>query len=288
MGTLEPRSIRFVRIDTMKLSLYFIALVNATPQKKKLNNSVRDNVGVPAMSCGDDIANKGYSTYLNVVDNGQSGQFTIEEYANDMHCFVDFASQCGETGVNVEVTHLSLESYYYFDNDYCFDSVQFAFTADDNQMFTDNLCGCMDDPDHPSCDVGNYPYMYDPLVPLATDDLNETLVGTDIKFIIWTDATAFGGKVSVKWQCVEPPAPATASTASTTASTAPTTAPTTASNTIEMAEALMMDNFPPSMAIDYGCTGRGEFDAFSTTIGTPVDDVDRAFFAWKKCVQCAS
>ena len=199
-----------------------------------------------------------------------------------MHCFVDFASQCGETGVNVEVTDLSVEQWNQWNsgtygNKGCYDSVQFAFTADENQMFTDNLCGCMDDPDHPSCDVGNYPYMYDPLVPLATDDLNETLVGTDIKFIIWTDATAFGGKVSVKWQCVEPPAPTTASTA-----------PTTASNTIEMAEALMTDDFPPSMATDYGCTGRGEFDAFSTTIGTPVDDVDRAFFAWKKCVQCAS
>jgi len=271
MGTLEPRSIRFVRIDTMKLSLYFIALVNATPQKKKLNNSVRDNVGVPAMSCGDDIANKGFSTYLNVVDNGQNGHFTIEEYANNMNCFVDFASQCGETGVNVEVTHLSVESYYYNGDEHCYDWIKFAFTVDDNQMLTDNLCGCMDDPNHSSCDYVNYPYLYyDSFHSSSTDDLNETLVGTDIKFIISTDKSAHGGKVSVQWQCVEPPAP------------------TTASNTIEMAEALMTDDFPPSMAIGYGCTGRGEFDAFSTTIGTPVDPVDQAFFAWKKCVQCAS
>merc|ERR1711935_1122043 len=123
--------------------------------------------------------------------------------------------------------------------------------------------------------------MYDPLVPSATDDLNETLVGTDIKLIIRTDQSNYGGKISVQWQCLDPTAP-------TTAPTNASTAPTTASNTIEMAEALMMDNFPPSMAIDYGCTGRGKFDAFSTTIGTPLDDVDRAFFAWKKCVQCAS
>jgi len=258
----------------MKLSLYFTALVNAIPQKKKLNNSVRNNVGVPALSCGDDI--------VDVVDNGQNGHFTIEEYANDMNCFVDFASQCGETGVNVEVTHLSVEaySYNYNYNDYMdcsYDRVKFAFTVDDIQMFTDDLCGCMDDPDHPSCDLGNYPYMndpgssiVDPLVTSATDDLNETLVGTDIKLIIKTDGSNHGGKVSVQWQCVEPPAQ------------------TTASNTIEMAEALMTDDFPPSMATNYGCAGRGEFDAFSTTIGTPVDSVDHSFFAWKKCVQCAS
>jgi len=270
MGTLEPRSIRFAQIETMKLSLYFTALVNATPQKKKLNNSERGhqnwgNPVIPSRSCGDE--HEGYSTYLTVVDNGQNGQFTIEEYPNEMNCFVDFASQCGETGVNVEVTHLSVEQWDYNGNTGCFDWIQFRFTADGNEMLTDNLCGCMDDPDHPSCDVGNYPYMNDPFVPSATEDLNETLVGTDIKFIIRTDGSSFGGKVSVQWQCMEPP---------------------NAVNTIEMAEALMMDNFPPSMAIDYGCTGRGEFDAFSTTIGTPVDDVDRAFFAWKKCVQCAS
>ena len=42
------------------------------------------------------------------------------------------------------------------------------------------------------------------------------------------------------------------------------------------------------MAIDYGCAGRGAFDAFSQTIGHPVDEVDHAFFTWKKCIQCAS
>merc|ERR1711935_485238 len=144
MGTLEPRSIRFVQIETMKLSLYFTVLVNAAPQKKKLNNSERVNPGIPNVSCGDDIANNGFSTNLNVADYGQNGQFTIQEYANDMNCFVDFASQCGETGVNVEVTHLSVEQWDYAGDTGCFDWIQFAFTADGNEMLTDNLCGCMD------------------------------------------------------------------------------------------------------------------------------------------------
>jgi len=258
----------------MKLSPYFtvLTLVNAVPQKKKLVNIDRFNPGIPSVSCGDDIAENGHSTYLNVVDNGQNGHFTIDEYPNSIDCFVDFASQCGETGVNVQVTHLALEQQYDYYGEFtqCFDWVKFAYTANDNQLFTDNLCGCMDDPDHSSCDAGNYPYMNYDLVPSSTDDLNETLVGTELKFIIKTDEIINGGKVSVEWQCVPP------------------TAPTTAVNTIEMAEALMTGDFPPSMAIDYGCAGRGEFDAFSITIGTPVDDADHAFFAWKKCVQCAS
>ena len=57
--TLEPRSIRFVQIETMKLSLYFTGLVNAIPQKKKLNNSERGhqnwgNPVIPSRSCGDE------------------------------------------------------------------------------------------------------------------------------------------------------------------------------------------------------------------------------------------
>merc|ERR1711935_874861 len=120
-----------------------------------------------------------------------------------MNCFVDFASQCGETGVNVEVTDLSMESDFYGFTEYgfedCFDWIQFAFTVDENQMLTDNLCGCMDDPNHPSCDSGNISYVSHEylLLPSSTDDLNETLVGTDIKFIIRTNGYNHGGQISV-------------------------------------------------------------------------------------------
>ena len=55
-----------------------------------------------------------------------------------------------------------------------------------------------------------------------------------------------------------------------------------------MANALLTGNFTPEMGRNYGCAGRGFFDPFAHTIGSHVDDVDAAFFAWKKCVQCAS
>jgi len=39
---------------------------------------------------------------------------------------------------------------------------------------------------------------------------------------------------------------------------------------------------------NYGCAGRGTYDAFTGTLGSAVDDNDRAFYVWKKCVQCAT
>jgi len=46
--------------------------------------------------------------------------------------------------------------------------------------------------------------------------------------------------------------------------------------------------FTASNGHNYGCAGRGKYEAFTGTLGSAVDDNDRAFYAWKKCVQCAS
>ena len=48
------------------------------------------------------------------------------------------------------------------------------------------------------------------------------------------------------------------------------------------------NGFVYSDAIDYGCAGRGVFDPFSKTLGRQVDPVDKAFYRWKKCIQCAT
>ena len=39
---------------------------------------------------------------------------------------------------------------------------------------------------------------------------------------------------------------------------------------------------------DYGCAGRGSFSPFAKTEGHQVDPADKAFYVWKKCVQCAT
>lgn len=39
---------------------------------------------------------------------------------------------------------------------------------------------------------------------------------------------------------------------------------------------------------NYGCAGRGKYEAFTGTLGSAVDANDHAFYTWKKCVQCAT
>ena len=39
---------------------------------------------------------------------------------------------------------------------------------------------------------------------------------------------------------------------------------------------------------NYGCQGRGKFDAFSESGGKAIDRPDRAFHQWRTCVKCLS
>ena len=153
-----------------------------------------------------------------------------------------------------------------------YDSVRFAYMRNGKQMFTDRMCGCMHDLSHFSCDVNTYEEFNGSFYfANSADDLTGILLGTDLKFILSTDFANKGGKVSVKWQCIPTTLPMTTSMVTSIASVAVT-------DTREMAAALMTGSFPLDMATDYGCAGRGSFDPFSTTIGRPVDDIDRAFF----------
>ena len=46
--------------------------------------------------------------------------------------------------------------------------------------------------------------------------------------------------------------------------------------------------FRSTHVTNYGCAGRGTFDAFEATAGKQLDQADKAFYAWKKCYQCAT
>ena len=63
-------------------------------------------------------------------------------------------------------------------------------------------------------------------------------------------------------------------------------------NIIEMANAVLdgsgAKGFQAADGNDYGCAGRGLYDPFASTIGKQVDAQDKAFYSWKKCVQCAA
>ena len=66
----------------------------------------------------------------------------------------------------------------------------------------------------------------------------------------------------------------------------------TITNVLEMATELLdgsgANGFQTADGIDYGCAGRGTYDAFSATEGQQVDATDKAFYTWKKCIQCAT
>ena len=68
-------------------------------------------------------------------------------------------------------------------------------------------------------------------------------------------------------------------------------AKTAISNTLEMAKAVLNGSgahgFTVNDGVNYGCAGRGSYSAFTGSIGKPVDDTDKAFNTWKKCVKCA-
>lgn len=63
-------------------------------------------------------------------------------------------------------------------------------------------------------------------------------------------------------------------------------------NIIEMATEVLdgsgANGFAAADGNDYGCAGRGLYDPFATTLGKQLDSVDKAFYTWKKCVQCAA
>jgi hypothetical protein len=52
----------------------------------------------------------------------------------------------------------------------------------------------------------------------------------------------------------------------------------------------MVDFYAPvvfPLLTDYGCVGRGHFNASEPTVGMPKDEIDSAFLWWKKCIHCA-
>ena len=74
-----------------------------------------------------------------------------------------------------------------------------------------------------------------------------------------------------------------------------------ATNAVTMAEVVLTGDFTPDMARDYGCAGRGFFDAYNywkpgryggggrdKFAGYYIDETDVQFHTWKKCVRCAT
>ena len=91
----------------------------------------------------------------------------------------------------------------------------------------------------------------------------------------------------------------TSSTTSTTTTTSTTSTTTTTKrqrigSIWDYAIAVLDSPLAPSgffrstHVTNYGCAGRGTFDAFEATAGKQLDQADKAFYSWKKCYQCAT
>lgn len=62
-------------------------------------------------------------------------------------------------------------------------------------------------------------------------------------------------------------------------------------NIHEMAQAYLTGysgTFTYAQGLNYGCAGQGHFDCQTPIAGGQIDEADKAFMRWKKCVQCAA
>ena len=257
----------------MKFTLTLLAAVTkgAPGERKRQKSPSKIRTGVPSFPCTNQQA-----TITN-SDVGQSGRLIVKNYQSDAHCYIDFASQCGDDGVHVEIVKMTVENDYdyewndqtqkydYFYGNACFDGIFFAWQSEDGLEQTEAQCGCLDSTSHPTCSHSDIDFLYPTEKPTKYN-----LIGTDAKFVLFSDETNEGGKITVDWKC----------RTSTTF--------IVATNTLEMAQAVLTGDFTPSMAQDYGCSSRGLFEAFSPTLGHHIDDTDAAFQVWKTCVQCAT
>ena len=280
---------KIAKIKTMKLSLSLLATASyGAPEKKKQRKFKNDRTyasSVPLVPCSTTVSDSweisGGSPFKS-IDNGQSGQVTFESYTNYAYCYVDIGSSCDANGLQVEITHMELETYTYNYYNYdteeytyyyygCPDTIRFDWMSKNGETVeqTDPQCGCVAE-NHPSCN--QHPFT-DDYMAVTERPIQYNLVGTDVKLVLRSDRTGHGGKIEVDWKCNTP---------TSSSESKPVT------NILEMANALLIGNFTPEMGRDYGCSGRGLFDPFAPTIGSHVDVIDAAFFTWKKCVQCAS
>lgn len=261
----------FNQINSMKLSPVTFYLANGSPSGKenKQFGHQPNRIKLPHRSCAAQVANAGMSTIIRNSEGNGQGRVTVTGTANKMNCFIDFAGNCPHN-VNVTISSMNLESweerdYNYETNEYdysyggCHDTIRFAYSVANTQYTTDYQCGCVAD-NHVSCD---YKAELGTLKPINYLFENST----DIKLVLETDNSVAGSKVVIDWSCVE-------------------VIPIT--NMLEMAEdALNNTAFKLADASDYGCAGRGLFDPFKQNAGKPIDATDRAFYQWKKCIQCA-
>ena len=180
----------------MKLSLSLLQTASYCAPERKKQNKLRIDRLVSPVPCNE--INRG--TPFTSLDNGESGQVTFDSYVENVYCYVDIGASCGAEGIEVEITHIEMEVYFYYnyaDNSpyyaACYDSIHFTWLKSDGKTVeqTDLQCGCLDEY-HPSCN--DHPF-YDHNMAVTERPTQYNLVGTDVKIVLISDRTFNGGKV---------------------------------------------------------------------------------------------
>jgi len=179
----------------------------------KEGKSKPKNSGPPMVHCSQPSGSNYYSFYgyyggsygptvvsSTSLDHGLSGSVSLDNYVNDLYCYVDFASECDGQGVDIEFTRMAIEpsswalvNGSWIRKDSCYyDSVKFMYTdANGDTQYTEEDCGIYNG------DAWSLSYLYSNKP--ATTKLS--LVGTDMKMVFDSDYSIHGGFVDFNWQC---------------------------------------------------------------------------------------
>ena len=265
----------------MKLSVSCLfALAQSAPEKKGGLEPRTSLVPCPYMDFdGDSVIYWNEYTW--------KGDVTFQEYKDNEYCYVEIGTEC-ETGVEAEFQYVQLESPT--SKECKFDWVRFTYTDENGRSrVTNTVCGCYASNGNSfACDLNYLSYWQsmEQMSPMAQTS-KYVMEGSNHRVILKSDSSQSGGKISLDWYCLPDPTTTTTMPITTTMITTTTTTPPPITNVADMAQARLTGRFKPSAALNYGCAGRGYFDPFDRTIGKQVDETDKAFYSWKKCVQCA-
>ena len=256
----------------MKFLVSFLfALAQSAPEKGgNLERWYADGIERDPCVYNTDLENGKPVVYWNEDSSGLRGNVTFQRYQDNQDCWVPIGSSC-KVGVEAEFTYVQVQAKR--------DNVHFTYMTQNGWFgHAAGVSGC-----YPSiaCDL-NHPWITIKKISPMLEIGKYVMEGIDHQVKLMSDGSQSGGTVKLSWSCL-PEKPTTTTTLLTTT----TTSTTKLRNVFEMAEARLTGRFKPLNAANYGCAGRGYFDPFRPTAGKHVDPTDKAFYLWKKCVQCA-
>ena len=186
----------------MKLLLNLLATASyGAPERKKQKKPTNDRSAwsTPPVPCSTAISNSHYmdqsflygGSPFKSIDNGQSGQVTINSYAENANCYVDIGPSCDANGVQVQIIHMELEVVFSFNYDLqdyeytgCYDTIHFEWVNKYGHYQTNAQCECLGE-SHTSCDESDQYYFN----------------GTGVKLVLRSNNAVQGGKIQVDWNC---------------------------------------------------------------------------------------